>query len=61
MGCLDRRLIQTRRFAVMETLKALVVVLKLFQLKRVGEKETVVREGFFTKAAKCKVTITRRD
>lgn len=52
---------RSRSFAVMEILKALVVVLKLFQLKRVGEEETVVREGFFTKAAECKVVITRRE
>ena len=45
----------------MEILKTLVVVLKLFQLKRVGKEETIVREGFFTKAAECKVVITRRD
>ncbi|GAB7329000.1 hypothetical protein MBLNU13_g00853t2 [Cladosporium sp. NU13] len=50
-----------RNFAVMQILKALVVVLKLFQLKRVGKKETVVREGFFTEAAEYKVTVTRRD
>jgi len=60
-GCPDCRLIQNRSFAVMEILKTLVVVLKLFQLKRVGKEETVVREGFFTKAAECKVVITRRD
>jgi len=45
----------------MEILKTMVVVIKLFQLKRVGEEETVVREGFFTKATECKVTITRRE
>lgn len=45
----------------MQILKTLVVVLKLFQLKRVGKKETVVREGFFTEAAEYKVTVTRRD
>ena len=45
----------------MEILKTLVVVLKLFQLKRVGEEDTVVREGFFTKTAECKVTITGRE
>jgi benzoate 4-monooxygenase len=44
----------------MEILKTLVVILKLFRLKHVGEGETVVREGFFTKAAQCKVAITRR-
>jgi hypothetical protein len=42
-------------------LRALVVVLKFFQLKRVGEEETVVRGGFFTKADGFKVTIARRD
>ena len=43
----------------MEILKTLVVVLKIFQLKRVGEEQTVVREGFFTKAAECRVVVTR--
>jgi hypothetical protein len=42
-------------------LKTLVVILKLFRLKRVDEGETIVREGFFAKAAECRVAITRRQ
>jgi hypothetical protein len=45
----------------MEILKMLVVILKLFQLKRVSEEETVVREGFLTKTADYKVVIMRRE
>lgn len=49
-------------FAWMEILKAIVVVFKLFNVTRAnGGAPTVVREGFFNKAAECEVVIRRRD
>lgn len=51
-----------RSFAWMEILKAIVVVFKLFDVRRAnGGAPTVVREGFFNKAAECEVVICRRD
>lgn len=50
----------TPSFAWMETLKAVVVVFKLFHVQRRNDKPTVVREGFFNKAVECEVEIHKR-
>ncbi|EXL71481.1 hypothetical protein FOPG_12784 [Fusarium oxysporum f. sp. conglutinans race 2 54008] len=49
-----------RNFAWMEILKAVAVVFKLFDVKRMNPKPTVVREGFFNKAVECEVEIRKR-
>jgi benzoate 4-monooxygenase len=53
-------MLMTTSFAWMEILKAVVTVFKLFDVKRMNPKPTVVREGFFNKAVECKVEIRRR-
>jgi benzoate 4-monooxygenase len=45
----------------MEVLKALVIVFKLFVVTRTAVGPTVIREGFFNKAAECEVQITVRQ
>ncbi|KAF4334741.1 benzoate 4-monooxygenase cytochrome P450 [Fusarium beomiforme] len=49
-----------RNFAWMEILKAVVIIFKLFDVKRANPEPTVVREGFFNKAVECKVEIRKR-
>ncbi|KAH7136228.1 cytochrome P450 [Dactylonectria macrodidyma] len=49
-----------RNFAWMEILKAMVIVLKYFDMTRMKDGATVIREGFFNKAAECEVEICRR-
>jgi hypothetical protein len=39
------------QLAVIEISETLVIVLKLFQLKRFCEEENIIREGFFPKTA----------
>ncbi|KAI1505314.1 cytochrome P450 [Biscogniauxia marginata] len=50
-----------RNFAWMEILKAMVIIFKLFDIERVADEPTVIREGFFNKATECKVLIRRRN
>lgn len=47
-------------FAWMEILKAVAVVFKLFDVRRINPEPTVVREGFFNKAVECEVEIHKR-
>jgi benzoate 4-monooxygenase len=47
-------------FAWMEILKAVAIVFKLFDVKRMNPKPTVIREGFFNKAVECEVEIHKR-
>ncbi|EMD84995.1 hypothetical protein COCC4DRAFT_154476 [Bipolaris maydis ATCC 48331] len=49
-----------RNFAWMEILKAVVVVFKIFDVKRTNPHPTVVREGFFNKATECEVRLQKR-
>ncbi|QGI76992.1 hypothetical protein CEK25_001898 [Fusarium fujikuroi] len=49
-----------RNFAWMEILKAVAVVFKLFDVRRINLEPTVVREGFFNKAVECEVEIHKR-
>ncbi|KAI1044935.1 hypothetical protein LB505_013922 [Fusarium chuoi] len=49
-----------RSFAWMEILKAVAVVFKLFNVRRINPEPTVVREGFFNKAVECEVEIHKR-
>ncbi|KAF5535251.1 benzoate 4-monooxygenase cytochrome P450 [Fusarium phyllophilum] len=49
-----------RNFAWMEILKAVAVVFKLFHVKRMNLKPTVIREGFFNKAVQCEVEMHKR-
>ncbi|KAK2690182.1 hypothetical protein QWA68_010903 [Fusarium oxysporum] len=49
-----------RNFAWMEILKAVAIVFKLFDVKRMNPKPTVIREGFFNKAVECEVEIHKR-
>ncbi|KAG4266797.1 hypothetical protein FPRO04_13092 [Fusarium proliferatum] len=49
-----------RNFAWMEILKAVAVVFKLFDVRRINPEPTVVREGFFNKAVECEVEIHKR-
>jgi hypothetical protein len=48
-------------FAWMEILKAMVLLFKLFDVERLNDKPTVIREGFFNKAAECEVKVRRRQ
>lgn len=48
-------------FAWMEILKTTAVILKLFSIERTNINPTVMKEGFFNKAAECEVEIRRRD
>jgi benzoate 4-monooxygenase len=45
----------------MEILKTTAVILKLFSIERTNINPTVMKEGFFNKAAECEVEIRRRD
>ncbi|KAJ9145433.1 benzoate 4-monooxygenase cytochrome p450 [Pleurostoma richardsiae] len=49
-----------RNFAWMEILKAVVLLFKLFDVERLSSESTVIREGFFNKAAECTVRIQKR-
>ncbi|KAK7227435.1 hypothetical protein V2G26_015438 [Clonostachys chloroleuca] len=50
-----------RNFAWMEILKTTAVILKLFSIERTNINPTVMKEGFFNKAAECEVKIKRRE
>ena len=45
----------------MEILKAMVVTFKLFDVQRANPDPTVIREGFFNKAAECEAEIRLRS
>lgn len=45
----------------MELLKALAIVFKLFNVRRVAGRTTVIREGFFNKAVECECTLSLRE
>jgi benzoate 4-monooxygenase len=47
-------------FAVMEILKAMAVLFRLFNVTRIKSGPTILREGFFNKATECTATIERR-
>ncbi|CAJ0551509.1 Ff.00g114390.m01.CDS01 [Fusarium sp. VM40] len=49
-----------RNFAWMEILKAMVIIFKLFDIRRLNSNPTVIREGFFNKAAECNTEIRLR-
>ncbi|KAG5656897.1 hypothetical protein KAF25_011066 [Fusarium avenaceum] len=49
-----------RNFAWMEILKAMVIIFKLFDIRRLNFNPTVIREGFFNKAAECNTEIQLR-
>jgi benzoate 4-monooxygenase len=44
----------------MEILKAMVIIFKLFDIRRLNFNPTVIREGFFNKAAECNTEIQLR-
>lgn len=47
-------------FAWMEIVKTLATLFKLFDVERTNKAPTVIREGFFNKAAECHVLLTQR-
>lgn len=48
-------------FAWMEILKAMALLFKLFDVERLNDKPTMIREGFFNKAAECEVKLRKRQ
>lgn len=47
-------------FAWMEILKAVVLVFKHFEVERLNDNPTTIKEGFFNKASECEVRIRKR-
>jgi benzoate 4-monooxygenase len=45
----------------MEIVKTLATLFRLFGVERTNKKATVIREGFFNKAAECNVLLWRRS
>jgi benzoate 4-monooxygenase len=45
----------------MEIVKALATLFRLFDVERTTRNPTVIREGFFNKAAECNVLLKRRE
>ncbi|KAJ5711025.1 cytochrome P450 [Penicillium malachiteum] len=50
-----------RNFAWMEMLKTLATIFRLYEVERMNELETEVREGFFVKNSECNVRIRPRE
>lgn len=48
-------------FAWMEIVKTLATLFRLFDVERTNHDPTIIREGFFNKAAECNVLLKRRS
>ena len=55
------KLTSTGSFAWMEIMKAMATLFRIFEVTRLREEATVLREGFFVKSAECWVALKKRS